>query len=96
MEAASAYYDESDDASGPVLDDLRINTISRPGICKLDPDHGAMNDTAGYYGIKMSNSLSYFGNTSNKIAGLNSSFTGSKQGTAEVPNLETGKTTVSA
>ncbi len=93
VEAASAYYDESDDASGPVLDDLRINTISRPGICKLDPDHGAMNDTAGYYGIKMSNSLSYFGNTSNKIAGLNSSFTGSKQGTAEVPNLETGKTT---
>ena len=83
----------SDDTSlNPALPNFLINTISRPGLCQLTPDKGVMNTSLTYYGINLNGSTAYFGNTQD-IKAVNSSFTAGTQGTAQVPNIQTGRTT---
>ncbi len=85
--------DASDDDYGPLLHNFKKNTIDRPGICALTPAAGKLNDVVGYNGVKLNASEAYYGNLSNNIKALISSFPTDKEGTASVPNLESGSTT---
>lgn len=82
--------DTTSDKTG--VPDFKINTITRPGICLLNPNHGKQDEVINYNGIKLSAVNPYFGNLANKIAGLAPNFN-DKDGTAKVPNLTTGRTT---
>ena len=82
----------SADGRGPDFDFV-VNGIERPGICLLDPDAGAMNDTVTYYGIGLNGATAKFGSAVDNINALNSVFNGDTEGTADVPNMQTGKTT---
>ena len=89
VEAAGGYSDATDDGRGPLVDFI-VNTIARPGLCLLDPDHGVLNDPLTYYGINLLNNNAYFGNNRNNVAALNSNFAMATQGTAQTPNLQSG------
>ncbi|MBU1350244.1 IPT/TIG domain-containing protein, partial [Patescibacteria group bacterium] len=88
----NGYWDVTNDATGPQVDFI-VNNIERPGLCKLDPDSGIMNEEIIYYGINLSGNVAYFGNVKNNIAGLNSVFSSNLQGIAQTPNIKTGRTT---
>ncbi|MEA3463824.1 MAG: IPT/TIG domain-containing protein [Patescibacteria group bacterium] len=91
--ANSGYFDTTGaDGRGPEID-FAVNNIERPGLCKLNPDHGIMNEEIEYQGISLSDSTAYFGDILDYIIALNSDFTNDTQGTAEVPNIQTGKIT---
>lgn len=86
--------DKTNDAIGPLIDDFLVNTISRPGLCKLNPSYGVMNDTIIYQGIKLSsNDIVNFGDYVNYVEGLNFSYSSVLTVQADVPNIETGTTT---
>lgn len=88
--AASGYYDTNNDMRGNTVEFL-VNSISRPGLCLLDPDSGAMNAEITFQGIRLSNSQAYFGSYAHNVLALNSVFTQNTAGTAQVPNMNTGK-----
>ena len=92
IKVATASNFSDDTTANPSLSDFVINTIARPSLCKLEPSHGKMNDTINYYGIKLSDSQAYYGNWLGKISALNSNISSNKQGSAQVPNLATGRT----
>jgi len=85
--------DSTDDTRGPVIPDFVVNNIIRPGLCKLDPDHGVMNDVVNYDGINLLNNVAYFGDQEDYVIALNSSFLNPLSGTAEVANIRAGRTT---
>ncbi|MDD4900549.1 MAG: fibronectin type III domain-containing protein [Patescibacteria group bacterium] len=94
VEAASGFSDDS--LTNPRLDDFLINTIARPGLCQLAPASGKMNDTITYGGVGLTkDNQAYFGDWSASTTALSSVFTDvrGKQGAAQVPNIQTGKTT---
>ncbi|MDP3043004.1 MAG: fibronectin type III domain-containing protein [bacterium] len=91
--AINNYEDLTDDDYGPAIDDFIVNTIIRPGLCKMDPDNGVMDDSIDYYGIKLAGASAYFGKTTQYAAALNSNFVVDLQGAAQAPNIQTGKTT---
>lgn len=74
------------------LPDFKINTIDRPGLCLLNPNHGKQDEIINYNGIKLLAVSPYFGNLDNKIAGVDPIFN-NKNGIAKVPNLAAGRTT---
>lgn len=86
--------DLTNDNVGPSIADFLVNTISRPGLCKLNPNHGMMNDTITYQGIKLSNNdIVNFGDYVNYVEGLNFSYSSVLTVQANVPNIKTGRTT---
>jgi len=93
VETSSGAKDTTKDAYGPLINDFKKNTIDRPGICALSPTKGKINDEVKYQGIKLINAKAYYGDLINPIDAINSSFTVSKEGTAEVPNINSGSTT---
>ncbi|MFH1427283.1 MAG: hypothetical protein ABIG60_02020, partial [Patescibacteria group bacterium] len=90
--AGSLYADQTNDERGPFVDFV-YNTIQRSGLCKLIPDNGVMNDIITYQGIRLINSKAYFGDIDNRVIALNPDFSGDTSGTANVPNISTGKRT---
>ncbi len=70
---------------------LTINTIDRPGLCKLDPAHGKTGQTVDFVGVKLANGQAYFGNSANHISAI-SQFAAEQNGEANVPNLVLGQT----
>jgi len=84
-----------DSAANPILPNFFVNTISRPGICELTPNSGKTNDLITYYGIELTGNKAYFGNWTASTSALSSIFTDAsgKQGTAQVSNIQTGRTT---
>lgn len=89
---ARGYEETSRDNHGSKFTFI-INSIERPGLCKVDPDSGTLNAAVDYFGIKFTGVKAYFGDLSSKIDGLNQSFPSAKQGSADVPNLKAGRTT---
>ncbi len=86
--------DATNDNIGPSISDFLVNSISRPGLCKLNPNHGIMNDTVAYYGINLlSNDVVNFGDYTNHVNGLNFIYNGAMTVRADVPNIKVGKTT---
>lgn len=93
IQTAGNVIEATDDEFGPLINNFKNNTIERPGICSLAPTSGKINDSVDYAGVKMSSSEAYFGNLSNNVKALLSSFPDNRQGTATVPNINTGNTT---
>lgn len=84
----------TNDSFGPAVKDFTVNTIIRPGLCKLTLDNGKAKDKLVYDGIRLLGSTARFGKSSDFFDALSSDFTvGDLQGTAIVPYLQTGKTT---
>ncbi|MFH1412686.1 MAG: IPT/TIG domain-containing protein [bacterium] len=81
---------------GPNIEDFKVNKISRPGLCKLDPDEGQLDTILTYSGVKLLNAAAYFGNVKQKVKANNPLFVNSLSGTARVPNIQNGKTTTFA
>lgn len=90
--AADTKTDTTDDDRGPTFN-VTINTIDRPGVCRIDPVSGKINDQTNYYGVKMINGQAFFGDLFNHVQAGNPSFTNNTQGQAKVPNIQTGTTT---
>ncbi|MCK4539696.1 IPT/TIG domain-containing protein [Candidatus Parcubacteria bacterium] len=94
----SGYYDTSDDDRGSKIKFV-VNSIERPGLCKLKntltgDNNGVFEDELEFQGINLNNNSAYFGSYSSNVAGINSIF-GNLSGTSLVPNLnKTGKITV--
>ncbi|MCX6792408.1 MAG: IPT/TIG domain-containing protein [Candidatus Falkowbacteria bacterium] len=93
IETSTGAKDTTDDAYGALINDFKTNTIDRPGVCALTPAKGKINDSVQYAGIKLTASEAYYGNLSNNVKALVSNFTAPKQGTATVPNINSGATT---
>jgi hypothetical protein len=72
---------------------FKKNSIDRPGLCEIDPDSGKQGDVINYFGVKLNLSEAYFGNLLSHVTATDSTFVQPKEGTAKVPNLQTGKTT---
>jgi hypothetical protein len=93
VESASQTRDRSDDLYGPMINIFKKNSIDRPGLCEIDPDSGKQGDVINYFGVKLNLSEAYFGNLLSHVTATDSTFVQPKEGTAKVPNLQTGKTT---
>lgn len=85
--------DSTDDEYGPLLNNFKKNTISRPGLCQIDPGNAKTQDTISYEGLKLMAASAYFGNLSQNVPALSSNFRQAMTGSAQVPNLTTGETT---
>jgi hypothetical protein len=93
VESASPARDTTDDTYGPLINNFKKNTIDRPGLCKINPDTGKLDDVIDYSGVKLNTSEAYFGSLSAYVKAISSTFTLAKSGSATVPNLTTGPTT---
>lgn len=93
IESASGARDATDDTYGALINNFKKNAIDRPGLCKINPDSGQLDDVIDYSGIKLNTAEAYFGSLSVYIKASASTFTLPKNGTATVPNLRTGSTT---
>lgn len=83
------------DGRGPEFDFL-INSIIRPGICRINPDNGIMGELISYEGIRLeAGTEAYFGNMTNNTPALTSIFLGipNTRGSSTVPNINSGRTT---
>jgi hypothetical protein len=79
--------------SGDSPDTFLINTIERPGLCSLSPGHALRDAQITYQGIRLNGGTAYFGGVNNNVIGLNSDFLNPVSGTAEVPDIQSGRTT---
>ena len=82
------------DGRGPQIEFI-INTIGRPGLCRLNPNNGRNGDAIDYYGINMAGSNAFYGNLRNRLPALSSNFL-ALTGVAQVPSLLTGPNTTFA
>ncbi len=89
------FSDTTNDAHGTVIDDLRVNAISRPGLCRIDPDNGYLNDPVALHGVNFPTVLSEarFGNYHSFVSGTNSVFYTATLANTLTPNINSGKTT---
>lgn len=85
--------DTTNDTYGPSLPDFKANTISRPGLCKLNPNRGILSSEVTYQGIKLYSSDAYFGNYQTNVRGLDSVFDNpvGLSGTSTTPNIRSGE-----
>lgn len=95
IRARDSQSDDTNDIQGPIISDLVINSIVKPGLCKLDPDEGLMGDNIDYHGVNFSvaGGLVRFGSHTSFVAGGNPNFLSDTEAEADVPNIETGLTT---
>jgi len=93
--SGNGYFDRTNDDRGPDIDFV-INTISRPGLCEVNPTSGQLDDTINYEGIRLQGAVAYFGNFNFNIIANNPSFLNNTSGTAQVPNITAGRTTTFA
>jgi len=85
--------DRSNDENGAVLESIKINSIARPGLCRIDPTEAKSNDSVLYYGVNLNNSKAYFGNYANNVSGFApNNFDDNLFGTVMAPNIKTGDT----
>lgn len=85
--------DLTSDDYGPKLPDFVPNTITRPGLCNIDPVGGTLNKEVNYQGVNLYSGEAYFGNYENNVSGLYSNFVDAQglSGTAAVPNIKAGQ-----
>lgn len=85
--------DISNDDFGPKIKDIKINEISRPGLCGLSSNEGNSNSDVYYYGVGLNNSQVYFGNLfSSVLAFIPNTLSSDVSGMAKVPAINTGDT----
>ncbi|MDD5031687.1 MAG: Ig-like domain-containing protein [Patescibacteria group bacterium] len=91
--AADSRSDTTDNDRGPNLDDFVVNDIVRPGLCKITPAEGIMDNSVTYYGLGLSGGTAFYGDEEDRVIAQGSVFNTDKQGAAKVPNIQTGETT---
>ena len=85
--------DISNDDSGPKVEDIKINEISRPGLCGMSKNEGASNEDVYYYGVGLNNSQVYFGNLfSSVLAFVPNTLSSDNSGMTKVPAISAGDT----
>lgn len=77
---------------GPLIPDFQSNSISRPGLCALNPDRGVLSAAVAYQGINLYSGQAYFGNYQSNVHALNSQFDNPNglSGTSTIPNIQAG------
>jgi hypothetical protein len=86
--------DESGNEQGPNVGDLVINTIRKPGLCRIDPDNGYLDDGIAYYGINfLAASEGRFGNYQTSLPTKNSNYVSALEVSGNVPGIQSGNTT---
>lgn len=75
---------------------LRINNISRPGLCGVAPAQGQYETPIIYQGIRLDNTLFYFGDIHHNIPAIGNINLNDTQGNAQVPDIDSGRTTTFA
>ncbi len=99
VEVVDGREGSTNDGIGPDINDFVSNTISRPGLCKIEPDRGVLNESIVYQGINLfSTAEAYFGNYQQNIKALEASLGTPDEysGRIRVPNINTGKTSTFA
>lgn len=94
IRARDSLSDDTNNNQGPPVPDLLINNIDKPGLCKIDPAEGRLDDNIDYHGINFSVTGGdvRFGIYASYIAGNNSNFLNDTTAQTEVPSIERGKT----
>ena len=84
--------DTTGDGYGPSIPDFKTNSISRPGLCDLDPTRGTLSSEVGYQGINLYSGNAFFGNYQNNVRALDSEFNNAAglSGTSTTPNIRPG------
>ncbi len=91
---ADLLSDDSGNDQGPNVGDLVVNTIRKPGLCRINPESGYVDDGITYYGINfLASSEGRFGNYSTSLATKNPSYVSSLQVSGNVPNVQSGNIT---
>lgn len=94
--SANQWEDISNDSYGPKNRNVLLNTIARPGLCKITPSSGVSSATTTYQGANLTASQAYFGSLFAKIKSATNPFGLANSGAGFVPNVETGTTTTFA
>ena len=84
--------DKTNDDYGPKINDFIANNISRPGLCSLDPNVGALSSEVNYQGVNLRSGTAYFGNYESNVSALYSTFSdvSGLTGTSTIPNIKAG------
>ncbi len=84
--------DTTDNDYGPRIPDFISNSISRPGLCSISPNKGALSSSVSYQGINLYSGQAYFGNYQANVQGFDSNFShpSGLSGTAATPNIRSG------
>ncbi len=90
---ADNLEDTTGNTYGPDIADFQVNNISRPGLCYLSPNTGALSSQVGYQGINLFSGSAYFGNYQSNVQALSSSFSNpvGLTGTSTTPNIRSGQ-----
>lgn len=84
--------DLTNDGYGPSIPDFLPTNISRPGLCQLNPNRGALSSEVSYQGLNLFASQAYFGSYQNNVQALDSAFNQAAglTGQALTPNINSG------
>lgn len=94
---ADNRLDTTDNNFGPFVPDFKVNSVTRPGICLLEPDAGFLNDAFQIQGYRLGASGAgqkvYFGDSASATLSFlaNSVFYNDTYATATVPNVVYGR-----
>ncbi|MCD4694159.1 fibronectin type III domain-containing protein, partial [bacterium] len=94
--AVDSLFDTTDNFVGPSIPGFLRNTIVRPGLCGIDPNHGQINDEITYHGLNLLGSEAYMGFYRSYVPAYDSQFASNIIGTADVPSVDVGTTTTFA
>lgn len=85
--------DATNDTVGPAIPNFQVNSITRPGLCNLNPNSGTLSLAVDYSGINLYAGSAYFGNYQNNVQALQSNFTSAAglTGTSTIPNIKPGE-----
>ncbi|MFA6514330.1 MAG: IPT/TIG domain-containing protein [Patescibacteria group bacterium] len=77
---------------GTKIPDFVANNITRPGLCLLSPNKGALSSSVSYQGMNLFAGQAYFGNYQANVKGFDSNFShpSGLSGTAATPNIRSG------
>jgi len=84
--------DTTDNEYGPQISDFQANNISRPGLCLINPNIGALSSEITYQGVNLYASRAYFGSYQSNVQSLESKFNNQEglSGVAITPNIKSG------
>lgn len=93
VNTADSLEDLTNDSNGALIKDFKINNITRPGLCDLNPDSGVLNDTVNFSGNNFnSGDKAFFGNYyGSSEQGLNNNFLSALNINSDVPNIVKGE-----
>lgn len=94
LKTADNQVEYNNDKFGPIIKDVLVNDIERPGLCQVTPNQGLFSSSTTYYGQKLLQTRAYMGGV-NSLARATSSdlCTSSNISCAgSVPNIGVGTT----